>query len=96
MELALLLVLVVIVELAITVFMLARHKDYLRRVSRLEKNVRKMAEVLNDIVGSEDGSLGGSGLDSGGDLASLVKQATPEDIEQAQAVLAALGINSEN
>ena len=48
MELALLLVLLVIVELAVTVWLLARHKSYLQRVKKVEKNLVKLAEVLRD------------------------------------------------
>lgn len=94
MELALFLVILVIAELIVSVWMLAKHKSWNKRVSRLERNARKMAEVLADMASDkDDGISNGSSTES--DLASLVASATPEDIEQAQKVLAALGISKD-
>lgn len=94
MELALILVLIVIAELIVTVWMLARHKTYLKKVSRLERNVRKMAEVLADMASDKDAGISDDTA-SEQDLVSLVASATPEDIEQAQKVLAALGLSKD-
>lgn len=83
MELALLLVILVIAELVVSVWILARHKAWNKRVSRLERNARKMAEVLADMASDkDDGISNDSSVEQ--DLASLVASATPEDIEQAQ------------
>lgn len=94
MELALILVILVIAELVVSVWMLAKHKTWDKRVSRLERNARKMAEVLADMASDKDADISG-GTANEQDLASIVASATPEDIEQAQKVLAALGISKE-
>ena len=91
MELALVLVLLVIAEIVVSVWMLARHKSYLKRVSRLEKNVRKMAEVLHDLAKDTPNDVDSNPL-AGQDLASLVAQATPEDVQKAHDILAAMGL----
>ena len=94
MELALILVLLVIAELVVSVWMLAKHKQYMKRVTRLERNVRKLAEVMQDMASDKDAVVQ-SGADNQQDLASLVAKATPDDIEQAQKVLAALGLSED-
>lgn len=98
MELAFLLIVLVIAELVLTVFLLSRHKYYNKNVDalskrclRLERNVKKLAEVINDMsngVNIEDG-LQGASTDS---LSDLVASATPEDIEQANEILKKLGV----
>lgn len=93
MELALLLVLLVIVELALTVYMVAKHKQYLGRITKLERNVKKMAEVLRDLASEQD-AVECAPADV--TLSDLVGQATPEDIAQAQAVLKALNLQSQD
>ena len=94
MELALLLVFVVIAELVVTVWMLASVKSYKRKVSRLERNVSKLANVVKDM--SKDAVLPvSSPTDSADSIAQMVASATPEDLEQAQTILAALGINKD-
>lgn len=89
MELALLLVVLVIVELALTVYMVAKHKQYLGRVAKLERNVKKMAEVLRDLASEQDVV---ECVSADVTLSELVGQATSEDIAQAQAVLKALNL----
>lgn len=93
MELALLLVLLVIVELAVTVWLLARHKSYLKRVSKLEKNLVKLAEVLKDYeqVPETQTVYNPAAPAAGSSLADLVSKATPEDLEQAHKILASMG-----
>lgn len=87
MELALILILLVVAELVVSVWMLARHKDYLRRVKVLENRVDGLAK---------DTLVSGERLaDRPEDVASLVQRATPEDIAQAQQILAALGLGGD-
>lgn len=94
MELALLLVFVVIVELVVTVWLLANIKSYKRKVVRLERNVAKLANVVADV--SKDAVLPVSPAeDSADSIAEMVDNATPEDLEQAQTLLAALGIRKD-
>lgn len=97
MGLALFLVVLVVLELALTVWFLARQREYrgsivaIRgRVSKLERNVVKMAEVLRDL--SEDAPDMPVSDDGAVNLADLVSKATPEDFEQAQEVLRSLGL----
>lgn len=101
MELAFLLILLVIVELVLTVFLLARHKMYNKNIDalgkrcmRLERNVKKLAEYVNSMsngVNIED-VLQGSSNDS---LSDLVAQVTPEDIEQANVILKNMGLGGD-
>lgn len=93
MELALLLVLLVVVELVLTVFMVARHRDYLRRVKRLENNVSKLAAAVRDWDGNMDVASGAAPDTQ--DFASLLEGVTPEDIKQAQTILGAFGAKGE-
>ena len=97
MELALLLIFLVIVELVFTVWFLARQRDVrknekviVERVKRLEKNVTKLAEVLQDM--SYDVSGPQEDYQSNASLADLVAQATPEDIAKAQSILKSFGM----
>lgn len=87
MELALLLVFLVFVELAFTIWFLARQRDYMKRVKRLERNVSKLAEVVSE--GSVDvadavPAFEDVDLTSFGDI---INTATPEDLAQAQALI---------
>lgn len=52
---ALLLVTLSMFELVLTVWLLARHKSYLRRVKLLEDGVTRMARVVRDV--SSDASV---------------------------------------
>jgi hypothetical protein len=91
MELALLLLLLVLAELVVSVWMLARHKLYLQRVAKLENNVKKMAEVLADLASEDEQPT--TTVDLGGkSVSELVAKATPDDIAQAQEILAKLGV----
>ena len=87
MELALLLVFLVFVELAFTVWFLARQRDYIKRVKRVERNVSKLAEMVSE--GSADALDAAPSLDDV-DLTSLVdiiNTATPDELAQAQALI---------
>lgn len=90
MELALLLVFVVLVELALTFFLLGRINDYRKRVSSLEKNVRELSNVVSSW--SEDKNVAFDTEGQANDFASLLENVTEEDIQQAQTVLAAMGV----
>lgn len=98
MELALLLVFLVILELAFTVWFLARQSSIkksdrllAKRVSRLEKNVTKMAEVIRDMSFDADELE----TDNNATLSDLVASATPEDVAKANEILKALGLDKE-
>lgn len=91
MELALVLVVAVLVEMAATFYMLARNRDYRKRVTKLEKNVRRMAEVLRDMA--EDEPVHDM---ADAPIAELVAKASEDDIAQAQEVLKALGVKVGN
>lgn len=87
MELAIILILLVIAELVVSVWLLARHKDYLRRLRVMENRV-------NDVV-TDKGASGERLADGSQTVEDLVSRATPEDIEQARQVLAALGLGGD-
>lgn len=93
MELALLLVFLVFVELAFTVWFLARQRDYMRRVKRLERDVTKLAQVVSE--GSADVLDAAPSLDDVDltSLGSLINTASPEELAQAQALLNVLNSN---
>lgn len=96
MELALLLVLLVIFELAFTVWFLARQRTYLSavkdlsgRVDRLERHVVRLAESSTSApvsvdVPASDGEVVGA-------AASILDEADPADVEKAEALLGLLG-----
>lgn len=99
MELALLLVLLVILELAFTVWFLARQSSIkkserllAKRVTRLEKNITKMAEVIQDMSYDADELES----DDNATLSDLVAAATPEDVAKANEILKALGLDKED
>ena len=87
MELALLLLMLVIVELVLTVWLLARHRQYLGRIRTVE-------EKLKDVNRLEDASPAQSVETPAQavDMSSLLAQATPEDMAAAAAILEKLGI----
>lgn len=98
MELALLLVVLVIAELALTVWFLARQsttrkseRSLTKRVTRLEKNVTKMAEVLRDMSRDADELE----ITNDATISDLVAAATPEDVAKANEILKALGLDNE-
>lgn len=88
MEAALLLLFFVIVEMALTVWLLARHAQYMRRIGRLESMVDAEKRRHIEVPSQED--------DSKADVSDLIANATPEDMEQARQVLAALGLGGED
>lgn len=95
MELALFLVLLVCVELAFTVWFLARQRDSIKRVKRLEKNVTKLAEIIQDMSADDlDDAPTSAGL-SAQSLQDLINTATPQDMAAAQALISALHIDKE-
>lgn len=99
MELALLLILLVIVELVLTVILMARHRQYInqqrsfeKRVARLEKNLTRLAEFVKDHENVDDLSRF-SQKDSVDDtLDVLASQISPDDIEKAQELLRNMGV----
>lgn len=96
MELALLLVFLVFVELAFTVWFLARQRDYSKRVKRLERNVAKLAQVVSEgETGAMDAAPGLGDVDLTA-LGSLINTATPDEIAQAQAFINALNLGKED
>lgn len=95
MELALLLVLLVFVELALTVWFLARQRDYVKRIRKVEKNVTKLAEIIQDMSADVlDDAPTSAGL-SAQSLQDLINTATPQDMAAAQALISALHIDKE-
>lgn len=86
MELALTLIIVVMAEIALSFYLLARIRDYKKRVQRLEKNVVRLASELKSGVdaGEEDNALAND----------VLVAASPEDIEQAKQILEALGLQT--
>lgn len=86
MELALLLVLVTFVELALTVWLLARQRVYRADIKLLTKRVNHLEKTNEPTALPETGT----------DVAALVTQATPQDVEQAMAVLKAFGLDRQD
>lgn len=85
MELALLLVVLCIVELVFTVWYLSKQRIYAKsaktlsdRVDVLEKHVVRLTESI-------------SGFDDSGEALPDVSSITPDDVETANKLLAALG-----
>lgn len=95
MELALLLVFLVFVELAFTIWFLARQRDYMKRMKRVEKNVTKLAEIIQDMSADDlDDAPTSAGL-SAQSLQDLINTATPQDMAAAQAIISALHLDKE-
>ena len=95
MELALLLVFLVFVELAFTVWFLARQRYYSKRVKRLERNVTKLAQVVaDDKADVLDASPIAGNVDMSG-LAAAINTASPEDIAQALEFVNSLGLGKD-
>lgn len=107
MELALLLVLLVAVELALTFYLLGRIKSYKFTLNGLVDRVAiiddGLDQVMNEVKGNNSETLGmgdtlaGAAADKTAtthdvDIASLVSSATPDDIQQAASILRALGV----
>lgn len=93
MELALVLVLVVLVELALTFYLLGRVRDYRRRVSKLERNVSQLANVVKDW--DSGAAVSSDKAIEANDFASLLEGVTEKDIKQAKTVLAAFGVEQD-
>ena len=100
MELALLLVVLVIVELALTVWFLARLGGYNQRLKALTGVVQTLEHdvtVLGEGGLLDAGTVRGAASDDKATnetqtLQDLVGQATPEDLAKAQAILKGLGL----
>lgn len=97
MELALLLIVLVIAELALSVWFLARQKYYLTQmnalvgeVAGLEHDVTLMGERLGFC--SDDSQPEKSETDS---VSSLLSQATEDDLKQAADIIKALGLDKD-
>ena len=50
MELAIILILVCLADLVASVWLLARHKSYLSRIARLERNVTALSGAVSDVA----------------------------------------------
>lgn len=96
MELALVLVVLVVVELFLTAFLLGRLRDFRREVSMCEKR-------MNDVVASKGGGADApsEAVEAAASSAvvpenfkELLSKVTPEDVQQAQAILDAMGIKA--
>lgn len=100
MELALLLIVLVIVELALTVWFLARQKGYTADlkaltgvVQTLEHDVTLLGEgCLLDSGAARGAVTDGAQAATADTLQDLVSQATPDDLMKAQAILKGLGL----
>lgn len=100
MELALLLIVLVIAELVLTVWFLARQKGYIADlkaltgvVQTLEHDVTLLGEGgLLDSGTAHGAASDGTQAVASNSLQDLVSQATPEDLEKAQAILKSLGL----
>ena len=96
MELALLLVFLVFVELAFTVWFLARQRDYVKRLRKLERNVTKLAQVVSEgETDALDASPIAGNVDVSG-LAAAINTASPEDIAQALEFVNSLGLGKDD
>lgn len=89
MELAFLLIIVCLVNLVLSVYLVGRVRDYLRRLRVLE-------EVVNDISIDDKAAtpVEVPATVVPHDMAEILAKATPEDIAQAQAILDKLGIKA--
>lgn len=87
MQLAFLLLVLVIAELVVSVWLLARHKLYLSQIEDLKAMVDK-----NESVSPVEDAPELPDLFSLASAAEVAKNATPEEVEQAKAILSALGI----
>lgn len=87
MELALLLLLLVIVELVLTVWLLAKHRQYLMRIRTMEEKIKDVNRL--------EGETPAQSVETPAqavDMSALLAQATPEDMVAAAAILEKLGI----
>lgn len=98
MELALLLIVLVIAELAMTVWFLSRQKYYLTQVNALvgevaglEHDVTLMGERLGFC--SHDDNQGEKPASD--NVSSLLSQATEDDLKQAADIIRALGLDKD-
>lgn len=84
MEAAVLLLVFVFVECALSIWLVARHREYLRRIGKMEDSMKALASVREGV----------ESLPVDNDLINLQKltsAATPEQLEQAKAILDLLG-----
>lgn len=100
MALAVLLLLCVVVNLCVTFFLLGRVREYLGRLNVLE--TRFGTDVTASVAAAVDAAAdsdiviprGPDVSDGAPDgLASVLADATPEDLAQAEAILKALGMD---
>lgn len=83
MELLVVFILLLLIELVLIVWVLANLRVFRDRVRKMERNVTRLGAVVSDAADAQYAQ-------DDTDISSLVSQATPEDIEQARNVLAAL------
>lgn len=86
MELALTLVIITILDLICTVWLLAKHAEMKRRLSRVEGC--KCGGSVNDSVAPVHNF-------ENKDIYSAIAKATPEDIAEAKRVIDALGLDKD-
>lgn len=87
------LVFIVVVNLALTAYLLGRVRDYLRRLSVVESKA-----VSGDVAPAAPAAQGASEDEAKAgalDLQALMAQATPEDVAQAEAILKAMGVKAD-
>lgn len=96
MELALVLVVLVVVELFLTAFLLGRLRDFRRDVSMCEKRVNDAiaSQVGGAAAPSEVVEAAASPAVVPENVQELLSKVTPEDVQQAQAILDAMGIKA--
>lgn len=101
MELAVILVLLVVAELAITCFLLGRIRDYRRTVDDLVNEIAGIEHGLDRAMTALGLAQSRLGVDANGHddsenvfstAAQVAASATPAEVEQARAVLESLGI----
>lgn len=88
MELLILFILLLLVNLVLTVWVIANQRVFRDRIRKMERNVTRLADVVSDVADadvSQDDT----------DITSLVSKATPEEIEQVNQLLSALGLGKE-
>lgn len=98
MELALLLIVMVIAELCLTVWFLARQRDYKRQVKALTDTVAGLDHDLGEVskrIGLATETVRTSAAETAKaeeTLKGLVGQASPDELMQAQQLLRSLGL----
>lgn len=96
MELAVILVLLVIAELVISVWMLARHRLYLKEIAIMRDELTQAQMFYSQLSDSGSGYGVAPDVTPAGSVADMVSQATPDDLAKAQQLLTSLGVKVAN